>query len=62
MVFSWLSLFAGFAYIVFGIAVIIKKWFFIYLDIMAAYALGGLMILYGIFRIIRGIRQIKNKE
>lgn len=62
MVFSWLSLFTGFAYIAFGIAVIIKKWFFIYLDIMAAYSLGVLMILYGIFRIVRAIKQIRSKE
>ncbi|MBV2165242.1 MAG: C4-dicarboxylate ABC transporter [Kaistella sp.] len=65
MLFNWLSLVTGFFYIVLGIVVIIYKFFIIFLEPNIAYALGGLLILYGIFRIVRAIyriRQNKNEE
>jgi len=65
MLFNWLSLVTGFFYIVLGIVVIIYKFFIIFLEPNIAYALGALLILYGIFRIVRAIyriRQNKNEE
>ncbi|MCW3160270.1 C4-dicarboxylate ABC transporter [Chryseobacterium sp. WLa1L2M3] len=58
--FNWLSLVTGFFYIVLGVVVIIYKFFFTILEPMVAYALGGLLILYGVFRIYRAILKIKN--
>ncbi|NPA08240.1 MAG: C4-dicarboxylate ABC transporter [Chlorobi bacterium] len=58
--FNWLSLVTGLFYIVLGIVVIFYKFFFTVLDPGVAYALGGLLILYGIFRIYRAITRIKN--
>ncbi|MCF2220304.1 DUF308 domain-containing protein [Chryseobacterium sp. PS-8] len=58
--FNWLSLVTGLFYIVLGIVVIFYKFFFTILDPGVAYALGGLLILYGIFRIYRAITRIKN--
>ncbi|MDN4012921.1 DUF308 domain-containing protein [Chryseobacterium gambrini] len=60
MMFNWLSLVTGLFYIVLGIVVIFYKFFFTVLDPGVAYALGGLLILYGIFRIYRAITRIKN--
>ncbi|WP_235131757.1 DUF308 domain-containing protein [Chryseobacterium indicum] len=60
MMFNWLSLVTGLFYIVLGIVVIFYKFFFTILDPGVAYALGGLLILYGIFRIYRAITRIKN--
>ena len=58
--FNWLSLVTGLFYIVLGVVVIFYKFFFTVLDAGVAYALGGLLILYGIFRIYRAITRIKN--
>ncbi|NML58728.1 C4-dicarboxylate ABC transporter [Chryseobacterium sp. RJ-7-14] len=60
--FNWLSLVTGLFYIVLGIVVILYKFFFTVLDPGVAYALGGLLILYGIFRIYRAISKIKNTD
>ncbi|MDR6159838.1 MULTISPECIES: DUF308 domain-containing protein [Chryseobacterium] len=62
MVFNWLSLITGLFYIVLGIVVIMYKFFFTILEPGVAYALGGLLILYGIFRIYRAISKIKNTD
>ncbi|WP_394352921.1 C4-dicarboxylate ABC transporter [Chryseobacterium cheonjiense] len=62
MMFNWLSLVTGLFYIVLGIVVILYKFFFTVLDPGVAYALGGLLILYGIFRIYRAISKIKNTD
>lgn len=59
MMFNWLSLVAGFFYIVLGIAVILYKFFIIFLEPNIAYPLGALLILYGIFRIARAIYKIR---
>ncbi|UPQ74212.1 MULTISPECIES: DUF308 domain-containing protein [Chryseobacterium] len=60
MMFNWLSLVTGLFYIVLGIVVILYKFFFTVLEPGVAYALGILLILYGIFRIYRAITKIKS--
>ena len=60
MMFNWLSLITGFFYIVLGITVIIYKFFFYFLEPNIAYFLGGLLILYGIFRIVRAVYRIRD--
>ncbi len=59
MIFNWLSLVTGFFYIVMGIAVMTYKFFIIFLEPNIAYALGGLLVLYGIFRMSRAIYRIR---
>jgi len=58
--FNWLSLVTGLFYIILGIVVIVYKFFFTILEPTIAYAMGGLLILYGIFRIYRAISKIKD--
>lgn len=65
MVFNWLSVVAGFFYVVLGVVVILYKFFVIFLEPRVAYALGALLIFYGIFRMVRAvyrIRESKNEE
>ncbi|AZA55474.1 C4-dicarboxylate ABC transporter [Chryseobacterium sp. G0201] len=58
--FNWLSLITGLFYIVLGVVVIYYKFFFTTLEPAVAYAMGGLLILYGIFRIYRAVSKIKD--
>lgn len=58
--FNWLSLITGFFYIVLGIVVIVYKFFIVILEPNVAYPLGGLLIAYGVFRIVRAILRIKS--
>ncbi|MFP3594026.1 C4-dicarboxylate ABC transporter [Chryseobacterium glaciei] len=60
MMFNWLSLITGLFYIVLGGVVIYYKFFFTTLEPAVAYAMGGLLILYGIFRIYRAVSKIKD--
>lgn len=60
MMLNWLSVVTGFFYIVLGVFVVVKKWFFTVLEPGIAFALGGLMVLYGIFRIGRAIYRLRN--
>ncbi|OWK98678.1 C4-dicarboxylate ABC transporter [Kaistella haifensis DSM 19056] len=60
--FNWLSLIAGFLYIVLGIVVIIYKFFIIFLEPNIAYAMGALLILYGLFRIGRVVYRIRQEK
>ncbi|SFI94636.1 hypothetical protein SAMN05421638_1662 [Kaistella treverensis] len=62
MIFNWLSLITGIFYIVLGIYVIIYKFFVIFLEPNIAYSLGGLLILYGLFRIVRSIYRIRQQK
>ncbi|QCX53397.1 DUF308 domain-containing protein [Elizabethkingia sp. JS20170427COW] len=62
MTFNILSIFAGILYIVVGIFVIKYKTFIIQLDANASYAFGAVLILYGIFRMVRAYLQIKNNR
>ncbi len=58
--FNWLSLFIGLGYIVLGIVVIIYKFLFVALDPKVSLALGILLIVYGVFRIVRGFYRLKD--
>ncbi|WP_294205820.1 DUF308 domain-containing protein [uncultured Chryseobacterium sp.] len=60
--FNWLSLVTGIFYIVLGIVVMVYKFFFTILEPTVAYPLGGLLIIYGIFRIIRAVTRIKKSK
>ena len=60
--FKWLSLLAGFIYIALGIVVIIYKYFVIVLEPNVAYALGALLIAYGLIRIIRAIKSVNKND
>ncbi len=62
MIFNWLSLITGFFYIALGIVVIIYKFFVIFLEPGVAYALGALLILYGIFRIVRAVYRLRQQR
>nr|WP_315025903.1 DUF308 domain-containing protein [uncultured Chryseobacterium sp.] len=62
MMFNWLSLVTGLFYIVLGIVVIVYKFFFTILEPAVAYALGVVLIIYGVFRIYRAISKIKKSR
>ncbi len=62
MMFNWLSLVTGLFYIVLGIVVMIYKFFFTILEPAIAYALGVVLIIYGIFRIYRAVSKIKRSK
>lgn len=62
MMFNWLSIVTGLFYIVLGIVVVTYKFFFIVLEPSVAYALGAILVLYGIFRIVRGILRLKKSK
>ena len=57
--FNWLSLVTGFFYVVLGIVVIIYKFLIVVLEPNIAYAMGSLLILYGLFRIYRAYKGLK---
>ncbi|MCC9035664.1 C4-dicarboxylate ABC transporter [Chryseobacterium sp. Ch-15] len=56
MMFNWLSLIAGICYVALGIVMMVYK----FLEPIYAYALGAVLILYGIFRIWRAISKFRN--
>jgi len=60
--FNWLSIVTGLFYIVLGIVVVTYKFFFIVLEPSVAYALGAILVLYGVFRIVRGILRLKKSK
>ena len=62
MMFNWFSFVTGFFYIVLGIVVIIYKFFIIPVEPNVAYPLGGLLILYGIFRIVRAFYKMRKND
>ncbi len=62
MMFNWLSLITGLFYIVLGIVVIVYKFFFTILEPGVAYALGVLLMIYGVFRIYRAVSKIKKSR
>ncbi|MCL8535714.1 DUF308 domain-containing protein [Chryseobacterium sp. NRRL B-14859] len=62
MMFNWLSLVTGLFYIVLGIVVIVYKFFFTILEPAVAYALGAVLVIYGVFRIYRAISRIKKSR
>lgn len=62
MALKYLTVITGFFYMVLGVLIIWKQWFFVPLEEFGYYALGGLMIAYGIFRIARTIYAIKQQK
>jgi len=60
--FNWLSVITGFFYAVLGIVVIIYKFFVVQLEPNIAYPLGTILIGYGIFRVFRAIRKIRDSR
>ncbi|SIS95430.1 hypothetical protein SAMN05421796_10797 [Chryseobacterium piscicola] len=63
MLFRYLSILVGLCYILVGIFTIIYKAFIVFpLEQITAYALGAVLIGYGIFRIARGYYQIKKSD
>ena len=59
--FNYLSILIGLFYIALGVFVIVYRFFLVQLDEMPSYLLGGLLILYGIFRIGRAIYYIRKR-
>ncbi|WP_417428550.1 DUF308 domain-containing protein [Halpernia sp.] len=62
MIFNWLSLVTGFFYIILGIVIILYK---ITLTNNVAYLFGTVLILYGIFRMVRSfikLKQLKDEK
>ncbi len=53
----------GLAYMVFGGFVIKEKWFLTVIDNeILAYSLGTLLVIYGAFRVYRGIKLMKKSD
>jgi len=57
--FKWLSLIVGFLYIAFGIFIAAYRYLLI-IESNIAYPLGALLVVYGIFRFVRAIINLKN--
>ncbi|MRM86064.1 C4-dicarboxylate ABC transporter [Riemerella anatipestifer] len=60
--FNYLSILVGVMYLTLGVVVLVYKFFVIQLDDYVAYPLGILMIIYGVFRVIRAIHNIKESK
>ena len=61
--FNVLSIAVGVLYIALGIYIIVlKKFFYVNLEGVIPYFLGGLLMAYGIFRIYRAIYTMKNQD
>lgn len=60
--FNILSLLIGVFYIALGVFVMVKKFFVVTLDGIIPYLLGGVLIIYGVFRIIRAINFLRKKD
>ncbi|QIG90987.1 C4-dicarboxylate ABC transporter [Chryseobacterium sp. POL2] len=60
--FNWLSVVTGFFYAVLGVVVIIYKFFVVPIEPNLAYPLGALLVAYGIFRIFRAIKKIRESR
>lgn len=60
--YNTLSLIVGICYIIMGIFVVYKKFFVVELEGVIPYLLGGVLIAYGIFRVIRAIIFIRRKD
>mgnify|MGYP003525196302 CR=1 FL=1 len=60
--FNYLSILVGIFYIALGDFVMVYKFFLIPLEGITSYLLGGLLIIYGVFRIGRAIYYIRRKD
>ncbi len=52
----------GLLYSFLGILILMKHWFLVELSKAAALSLGVLFIVYGIFRIYRAVKSIRNQN
>ncbi|MCG2792364.1 MAG: C4-dicarboxylate ABC transporter [Weeksellaceae bacterium] len=59
--YKWLSLIVGFLYIAFGIFVVAYRYSRI-IESNIAYPLGGLLVVYGVFRFVRAIIALRNDD
>lgn len=62
MLFNILSFLTGIFYIVLGIVVLVYKFFVITLEPVVAYPLGILLIVYGVFRMMRAYYKYKENK
>lgn len=62
MIRNILSFIVGGLYLIMGVFVMVKKSFATPLEPLSAYALGGLLCAYGIFRLIRAYLKLKQKN
>ena len=60
--FNYLSILVGIFYIALGVFAMVYKLFLIPLEGITSYLLGGLLIIYGVFRIGRAIYYIRRKD
>ena len=60
--FNYLSILVGIFYIALGVFVMVYKFFLNPLEVITSYLLGGLLIIYGVFRIGRAIYYIRRKD
>ena len=60
--FNYLSILVGIFYIALGVFVMVYKFFLIPLEGITLYLLGGLLIIYVVFRIGRAIYYIRRKD
>ncbi len=60
--FKWLSMAAGICYAVLGVFIIQRNWFLTELEPKVALALGALMMVYGIYRIVRAVMKFRNTD
>jgi hypothetical protein len=57
-----LQIIIGICYLGLGSAVIVKKWFLTIIESKTAWALGMLLILYGVFRVYRAFISFKEES
>lgn len=57
-----LSLIVGICYVIMGVFIAYKKFFVVELDGVIPYLLGGILIAYGVFRVVRAIIFIRRKD
>lgn len=62
MIFNWLNLFAGICYCILGVFIVVYRFFVIPLDKNVAYSVGILMVVYGIYRVLRTVKKLRNEE
>lgn len=62
MIFNWLSVFIGIAYIALGIFVVSTRFFVVQLETKIAYIFAVLLMVYGGFRVIRAFSRMKKRK
>lgn len=59
---NWLSAIIGFFYIALGIYIITNHFFVVELEPNVAYPLGAVMSAYGLLRVYRGFKKLREKD